>query len=123
MPQRIQLSRAKGWRMPPDTVKVDRSTRWGNPFTPAMLYIAGPMNKKSFGQLLPGDRLGQAGAVEAFRELMHTNLRKCPTETRAMLEQLRGKNLACWCRIGEPCHADLLLELANADNRQARGAA
>jgi len=28
--------------------------------------------------------------------------------------ELRGKNLACWCRIGEPCHADVLLSLANA---------
>jgi hypothetical protein len=26
---------------------------------------------------------------------------------------LRGKNLACWCKLGEPCHADVLLELAN----------
>ena len=32
MPKRIQLSRKKGWRMPPNTVKVDRSTKWGNPF-------------------------------------------------------------------------------------------
>jgi hypothetical protein len=32
MPERIRLSRGKGWRMPPNTVKVDRSTRWGNPF-------------------------------------------------------------------------------------------
>lgn len=32
MPERIQLRRTKGWRMPPDTVKVDRTTKWGNPF-------------------------------------------------------------------------------------------
>lgn len=32
MPERIQLRRKKGWRMPPNTVKVDRSTKWGNPF-------------------------------------------------------------------------------------------
>lgn len=32
MPERIQLSRRKGWKMPPNTVKVDRSTPWGNPF-------------------------------------------------------------------------------------------
>ena len=31
-PRRVQLSRAKGWRMPPNTVKVDRTTKWGNPF-------------------------------------------------------------------------------------------
>jgi hypothetical protein len=29
------------------------------------------------------------------------------------LGELRGKNLACWCKPGEPCHADVLLELAN----------
>jgi len=30
------------------------------------------------------------------------------------LTQLRGKNLACWCDDKGPCHADVLLELANA---------
>jgi hypothetical protein len=29
------------------------------------------------------------------------------------IRQLRGKNLACWCKPGQPCHADILLELAN----------
>lgn len=32
MPERIQLSRRKGWRMPANTVKVDRTTIYGNPF-------------------------------------------------------------------------------------------
>jgi hypothetical protein len=27
--------------------------------------------------------------------------------------ELRGKNLACWCKPDQPCHADVLLELAN----------
>ena len=30
------------------------------------------------------------------------------------LHELRGKNLACWCKLDEPCHADVLLKLANA---------
>ncbi|MFZ5773087.1 MAG: DUF4326 domain-containing protein, partial [Thermodesulfobacteriota bacterium] len=29
------------------------------------------------------------------------------------LDDLRGKDLACWCKDGEPCHADVLLEMAN----------
>jgi len=29
--------------------------------------------------------------------------------------ELRGKNLACWCALDQPCHADVLLELANQD--------
>lgn len=93
-PKRIQLSRAKGWRMPPNTVKVDRSTRWGNPYRVGTCLIA-----------------NAADAVAAFR----TNL---PLSI-AGLDQLRGKNLACWCRIGDPCHADVLLELANAQGDAA----
>lgn len=31
----------------------------------------------------------------------------------ADLLALRGNNLACWCPLNEPCHADLLLRLAN----------
>lgn len=48
-------------------------------------------------------------AAEFFKQLIangHFSQKK--------LLQLRGKNLACWCPIGAPCHADVLLELANA---------
>jgi hypothetical protein len=37
-----------------------------------------------------------------------------------MRQQLGGKNLACWCPIDQPCHADVLLELANAYHREGR---
>jgi len=91
MPERVQLSRAKGWKMPPNTVKVDRSTRWGNP------------NLVSHH--------GQAGAVRRFEaELRAGILRFSVDDVR---RELRGKNLACWCRPGEPCHADVLLQVAN----------
>ena len=48
MPERIQLRRTKGWRMPPNTVKVDRTTRWGNPFT-----ISDAKDAGYFGPNLP----------------------------------------------------------------------
>ncbi|WP_126975556.1 DUF4326 domain-containing protein [Frigidibacter oleivorans] len=93
MPDRIQLRRTKGWRMPPNTVKVDRSTRWGNP------YQAGADGDGSRDYLvgLYRDYLArpeQAALVDAIRR------------------ELRGKNLACWCPHG-PCHGDVLLEIAN----------
>lgn len=106
MPERIQLSRAKGWRMPPNTVKVDRSTKWGNPFKPTDVYMTGPKQ---------GQQCGVDGAVQAFRNALENDLKR-GTTARPLLEKLRGKNLACWCRIGDPCHADVLLELANAPN-------
>lgn len=108
MPDRITLSRTKGWRMPPNTVKVDRSTRWGNPF-------------------IVGTHGTAEACVDRFRDLLTGLVRMYPVPCPPYLEQvaakdrilaalpeLRGKNLACWCKPGAPCHADLLLELANA---------
>lgn len=93
-PQRIQLSRAKGWRMPAGAVKVDRSTRWGNP------YQAG---KDGDGR--------QSYLVDLFRAYL---AREEQAElVAAAKRELRGKDLACWCKPGSPCHADVLLEIAN----------
>jgi hypothetical protein len=92
---RVQLRRTKAWRMPANTLKVDRTTRWGNPFTVA-------------GAAAQSGARDAAGAVEAFRALMLTKLRVDPTGTRAALAPLRGHNLACWCKLGTPCHADIL---------------
>ena len=61
-PTRIQLRRTKGWRMPENTVKVDRTTRWGNPFKPTMLLAS-----KSRAGMKQGEPIGAVGAVEAFR--------------------------------------------------------
>ncbi len=99
-PRRIQLSRAKGWRMPPNTVSVAWPSRWGNP------YRIGPS----------GDALD---CVEQFRlacERGYTQT-SCADNNWTMegwLAPLRGKNLACWCKLDQPCHADVLLELANS---------
>lgn len=93
-PVRIQLRRTKGWQMPPNTVKVDRSTRWGNPF-------------------VVGSLCTPAQAVAAFRRALSDYphaLDFFPEDIR----QLRGKHLACWCPLDQPCHADVLLEIANA---------
>lgn len=92
-PVRIQLSRAKGWRMPPNTVKVDRTSAWGNPFKLADV---------------DGD---PSRAVSAFRAWAISEAYE-----QAVRRSLAGKNLACWCRPDAPCHADVLLEIANADN-------
>ena len=88
MPERIQLRRTKGWRMPPNTVKVDRSTRWGNPWTATAFADPVAEFRASIG----------TGPVPTAGEIIHF---------------LRGKNLACWCAPGQSCHADVLLEIAN----------
>ncbi|MBS7699201.1 MULTISPECIES: DUF4326 domain-containing protein [unclassified Chelatococcus] len=105
MPERVQLRRAKGWRMPPNTAKVDRSTKWGNPWTIAKAREA--------GYLGTDDEL-RAMCVQCFRNAMVNGL-PAVDRIRADLRQLRGKNLACWCPPDQPCHADILLEFANKE--------
>lgn len=110
-PQRIQLKRTKGWRMPPNTVKVDRSTKWGNPFNFAYYRDAAGYS----------DGYARETAVSFFRECVHGRDEANDGEYQEKLEwiaqhvhELRGKNLACWCKPGHACHADVLLEIANA---------
>ena len=91
-PVRIQLKRVKGWRMPPNTIHVARGSRWGNP------YKVGDMpHNGDNGQTL-------AEALWAYEHLFLID---------RDLSSLRGKNLACWCKPGAPCHADVLLNIAN----------
>ncbi len=107
-PVRVQLSRAKGWRMPEGTVKVDRSTEWGNPFRVGQTYpaVEGHIGGCSCGEVRIADA---RDAVAAFRAWAEDQARPLGD-----LSALRGKNLACWCAPDAPCHADVLLELANA---------
>jgi hypothetical protein len=72
--------------MPPNTIYVGRPGRWGNPF------------KKGTRE----------DVVKAYTILVNTTI----LGERAK-QELRGKNLACWCAVGIPCHADVLLKVAN----------
>ena len=108
MAKRVQLSRQAGWRMPDNTVKVDRSTKWGNPWRVGEIDVP-----------------DAAEAVRRFRCAVigvELNGRLCPPRAHpdsrigriiADIAELRGKDLACWCPPDSPCHADVLLELAN----------
>ena len=102
-PQRIQLRRTKGWRMPPNTVKVSRPGKWGNRYTPGPAIITDHCTVPA---------LTIEDCVRLYRE--HLERQLTHTSIRAELAKLRGKHLACWCAPGTPCHADVLLELANA---------
>lgn len=101
MAERIQLSRAKGWRMPENTVKVDRTTKWGN------AYIVSPLKP---GKLLVGERVAVRNLADALACFETSLTGRQVAEIRA---ELGGKNLACWCALDKPCHADVLLRLAN----------
>ncbi len=96
-PQRVQRKRTKGWRMPPNTVYVGRPSRWGNPFRAGHVSL-------SFG-----DCNSDEEALSQFREWLLT----MDSLAGQAKQELQGKNLACWCPTDRPCHADVLLEIAN----------
>lgn len=105
-PVRIQLKRIRGWRMPRNTVKVDRTTPWGNPYRVGDLGINDSIEAIArFERMLRRPGLAQDHIrFQLTAERIHT--------------ELRGKNLACWCKAGQPCHADVLLAIANHPNDQ-----
>jgi len=95
-PKRIQRKRTRGWRMPEGAIVVTRPTKWGNPYPlkaahdalSALIVVA------KFEEWLANDPDGRQIAAAAKREL-------------------RGHDLACFCDLDEPCHADVLLRIAN----------
>ncbi|MBO0739874.1 MAG: DUF4326 domain-containing protein [Hyphomicrobiaceae bacterium] len=110
-PRRVQLRRTRGWRMPANTVKVDRTTRFGNPFS---IEVYGRERAVALHRAWITCKLGKPPI--AGKQLRELEARR--TQVISALPSLRGKNLACWCPLPEPgkpdiCHAALLLELAN----------
>jgi len=110
-PVRIQLRRVKGWRMPENTVKVDRTTRWGNPFREGAGGMSRAMCVALFETLLLSD-ISDADVGEPAAEYRRWVMEH--------IGELKGKNLACWCAAPQPyerdaCHAAVLLRLANGD--------
>ena len=93
MAERVQLRRTKGWRKPEGAVVVTRATKWGNPFK---VGVDGTLEEcvEKFRQWLPASGLNP--------------------------RELRGKDLACFCPLNGPCHADVLIEAANRKTRDGQ---
>jgi Domain of unknown function (DUF4326) len=102
MPKRIQRKRVKGWRMPENTVSVTRPGRYGNPFK------IGEQFKNPFG-----DEIYLTVTRDNCISLFETYAKGRLAGNPDWLTPLRGKDLACFCKADVPCHADVLLRLAN----------
>jgi len=118
MPQRIQRKRTKGWRMPEGAVYVGRPTKWGNPF---MSTAYTPQKCVDLYRTAIRGAMPIAFAAGLCRVPEIMDLARAQVDALAALpvHELRGRDLACWCRLDQPCHADVLLELANAHSRNA----
>ncbi len=122
-PVRLRLSRARAFDLQALSIAtnglrcvvVARPGFWGNPFT-----VTQHMRP---GATVGGSRLhgylavpSVEDAIACFRAMMTlpADPGQRAHEMRAHLHELRGHNLACWCKMGAPCHADVLLQLASA---------
>ena len=142
-PIRIQRKRVKGWRLPPNTICVTRPGPWGNPFVVGEVSDASKLGYQTPKELCGVMVRDAAHAADLFNRWLHS-LSDVALGWRISLHVLRGKNLACFCPVWQceaghkfgdeikltarmkycptcsrpllraPCHADHLLELANA---------
>jgi hypothetical protein len=119
MPQRIQLSRRKGWRKPEGAIVVARPSRWGNPFSVERwgrdraiawfrMLASGIWDPQPLADLIDDE---YEDAYLARNEWLARHHHLHPTELARA--ELAGHDLACWCPLDQPCHADVLLEIAN----------
>lgn len=120
MPERIRRRRTAGWRMPEGAVYVGRPSKWGNPIDLSDVSAQFPsLDDRQVAQLVVVD----------FEVLAKRGHLGCPNWRRVggargpiqwsypSVEEIRaelaGKDLACWCELEMPCHADVLLAIAN----------
>lgn len=120
MPDGIQLKRTRGWRMPAGVVKVDRTTKWGNHWhvvwDDEIGFWKAEADYRGFHGVAPAADRPRAAriAVDKFRrDLLDYPLGPMPYGPETVRAELAGRDLACWCGLGEPCHRDVLLVIAN----------
>lgn len=106
-PQRIQQRRTRGWRMPAGAVSTGRPGKWGNP------WRVGTLVHHRCGDREWSSRMTAEEAVSFYETDLRAGL--LPYTQADVRRELAGRDLVCWCPLDQPCHGDILLELANAD--------
>jgi hypothetical protein len=124
-PQRIQRRRTKGYRIPEGAIYVGRPSLWGNPWAlrDASAWGIPATDRAAWAVTMYREELAHWGLLSDWdystTEVTFDRVSREISESGAsnMAEYaaiaLRGRDLACWCPLDQPCHADVLLELAN----------
>jgi len=85
--------------MPEGAVYVGRPTKWGNPW---------PIGEPGMdGEVMPSS----LAAIDRYKSAIG-QISGVPT-SEEIRRELAGKDLVCWCPVDQPCHADVLLKIAN----------
>lgn len=115
-PKRVQMTRRHPWRADnPDAVIVARPSRWGNPYRVIRHTEPGC---EGWAVVRDGWNLACFGDTHDTQAHHHAQQRAVDYFERDVLPRLdltplRGRDLACWCPLDQPCHADVLLSIAN----------
>src|SRR4051812_36173688 len=113
-PKRIQLSRKKGWRLPPGAVVVSRPSKFGNPFR---VGPEGPGRAVKLFKLMMAHKWTKLERELAATQREPSELVMCLTmmelqmyahRIEQSIGELRGRDLGCWCKPDAKCHADEL---------------
>jgi hypothetical protein len=118
VPERIQLRRTKGWRLPPGAMVLARPSKWGNPWQAVPVYRPGHGRLFTIaardGRPRPHGFPGQASTEAEARQVVVALFRELvfPGLATVARRELAARHLACWCPLGKPCHGDALLEIA-----------
>lgn len=105
-PCRIQLRRVKGWRMPAGAINCARPGKYGNRY-----IILRTIEHVDGKPVLVRDA---AHAKSLHREWLDWQMSQLSTMREGLRHDLGGRDLACWCKLDQPCHADNYLDVANA---------
>lgn len=101
---RVQRKRTKGFRLPPDTVCVSRPGKLGNPF-----------NWTDWKTSM-GETAAKQFSVDLFRRCVEQPLDYpglvFPTREAIRVALAGKRHVACFCRLDEPCHGDVLIAIA-----------
>lgn len=124
MPKRVQRKRSSGWKKPENTVYVGRGSKWGNPFRVGYSKsIKGEFGSGGWANLTLETKSAKQ-AVQQFEMFVTTGItyfittfKSAEINPESIREGLKGKDLMCWCAIDQPCHADVLLAIANGGNQ------
>lgn len=123
MPKRIQRRREKGWRKSKNTVYVGRGSKWGNIFKVGSylslwrkafvaVHLAKENNKKVtdiYDSGILNKKINLDDSIKWYKYWIKFRIKNNQLD----INELKGKNLMCWCPLNQICHADYLLEIAN----------
>jgi hypothetical protein len=123
IPRRFQRSRVKGWRMPEGAVYVGRPSQWGNPWRVrrhgdgcegwAVIDCDSRVVSCWPARTRDDDDPRTLAHQEAVD--LYTEQRLASISRETIVETLAGRDLVCWCPLDVPCHADVLLEIAQTE--------